>query len=140
MEQRKREKRVLLSPAEEALVAGVIDELGESLGVRLTFSDVARSALFLLRDALPRLLQGLPEQCELRRPPTRSPERVEEFERVLRKVLFQALQDAGFDDDGVDAEARRRRFSERFQQRLNGKRGLDRWLRDDQRVEDRPTA
>lgn len=124
-EHRKREKRILLSDAEDAVIAEVIEGLGESLNVRLTFSDIARCAIFLLSDAMPRLLRKVPTDCELRRPPTRSPEKVEEFERVLRQVLLRAFNDGALDE--LTDEERRLAFSERFRKRLEG-RDLDEWL------------
>ena len=122
---RKREKRALLSTAEEAVVEDVIRELGDCLGVRLTFSDVARSSLFLLTDALPLLMRGLPEACDLRRPPTRNPKRTEEFERTLRSVLFNALRDGSLRD--LPAEEGNRAFAERFEKRLLARQEATNW-------------
>ncbi len=90
-----REKRVLLSLAEDREFERCVDRIAEGFGgTPVKFSHVIRACLTVIRHAEGEVIRRAQEVGQLTRPPNGDTMALAEFEHELAKVLAQAFHDA----------------------------------------------
>lgn len=90
--QRTVEKRVLLTPAEERQVLGLLDSLSKAADCRITFSDLVRSCLSLAQQGKQPFGAQLRDSGPFSRPVTVSVRAMKSFEDQLASHLLSALR------------------------------------------------
>lgn len=89
-----REKRVLLTPAEERSVERVVANMGAELGTSLKLSHVLRSCIRLVINAEDELIERARATGRMIRPPNSDLPGIEAFEKVIAGVLHAGFRSA----------------------------------------------
>ena len=89
-----REKRVLLSPAEERVIERLVQRLAEEFSSPVKLSHVLRACIAVLCHGENELLRRAKEAGQLVRPANGDPVGLARFEHALAKVISEALRDA----------------------------------------------
>lgn len=93
-ERMEREKRVLLTPAEERSVERVVANMGAELGTSLKLSHVLRSCIRLVINAEDELIERARATGRMIRPPNSDLPGIEAFEKVIAGVLHAGFRSA----------------------------------------------
>jgi len=90
-----REKRFLLSPAEEREIERCVDRIAEGFGgTPVKLSHMIRACMTVIRHAESEIIRRAQEVGQLTRPPNGDAMALAEFEHELAKVLSTAFHDA----------------------------------------------
>lgn len=95
LEKLSREKRFLLSPAEEREIERCVDRIAEGFGgTPVKLSHMIRACMTVIRHAESEIIRRAQEVGQLTRPPNGDAMALAEFEHELAKVLSTAFHDA----------------------------------------------
>jgi hypothetical protein len=89
-----RQKRLMLSPAEEKAINALVGRIAEKLDTTVRFSHLLRACLVVMHHAEPQILQRA-ASTKLARPPNEMADVLGEFERRLARLLLVSFKDSG---------------------------------------------
>jgi len=89
-----RQKRLMLSPAEEKALDKFVASLAETLDTPLRMSHVLRACLQILHHAEPQILRRA-AATKLTRPPNEMADVLGDFERRLARLLLVSFKESG---------------------------------------------
>lgn len=89
-----RQKRLMLSPAEEKAIEKFVTRLGDALGTPIRMSHVLRACLQILHHAEPQIVRRA-VSTKLTRPPNEMAGVLGDFERRLARLLLMSFKESG---------------------------------------------
>ncbi|MFH1110147.1 MAG: hypothetical protein V1790_13275 [Planctomycetota bacterium] len=89
-----RQKRLMLSPAEEKAVNALVTRIADGLGTTLRLSHLVRACLVIMHHAEPQILERA-ASTKLTRPPNEMADVLGDFERRLARLLLVSFKDSG---------------------------------------------
>lgn len=89
-----RQKRLMLSLAEEKAIEKLVTRLGDTLGTPIRMSHVLRACLHVLHHAEPQIVRRA-ASTKLTRPPNEMAAVLGDFERQLARLLLMSFKESG---------------------------------------------
>ena len=89
-----RQKRLMLSPAEEKVINALVTRIADELGTTVRLSHLLRACLVIMQHAEPQILRRA-ASTQMTRPPNEMADVLGDFERRLARLLLVSFKDSG---------------------------------------------
>lgn len=94
IDRRDREKRVLLTPAEEIDLEGFVTQFAQEIGTALKLSHVLRACKEVLLHAKDEVLERAKQNGPVTRPSNGNPHELNEFEHAIARIIWGGIRDS----------------------------------------------